>query len=113
MRLNKKIIGTILFVGLFCFTGRVLGAGDATIPNLIGASDFKQLLGKIASGVGTLIGALGTIMFIISGIMFLFSAGSPEKINNAKRALVYAIIGIVVGLTVNSLVAFIQQTVGE
>jgi len=113
MRFNKKTLDTILFIGLFCFAGIVFGAGDATITNpLGGVEDFGTLFGNIAKGIGQLIAGLGTIMFIVSGIMFLFSAGNPQKINNAKTALIYAIIGIVVGLAASSIVDFVKKTVG-
>lgn len=83
-----------------------------TIPNPLcsGGScvnNFGDLLLKIASGVGVLIASLGTIMIIVAGILFLTSAGSPTKMETAKKALTYAIIGIAIGLAATAIVQII------
>jgi len=112
MRPNKKTLGIIMLVGLFFFTGMAFAADSATITDPLGVGSFDALLGNIVKAVGTIIGGIGTIMFIVSGIMFLASAGNPQKMQTAKTALIYAIIGMVVGLSVNAIVSFVQQSVG-
>lgn len=84
-------------------------AAAVTIPNPLGVNSFCSLLTTIASGVGMFVATLGTIMIIISGIMFLISAGSPEKMGKAKTALIYAIIGIVVGVSASTIVAIVKE----
>ena len=113
MRLSEKILGVVLLVGLFCFIGVVFGADSATIDDPLGVGDFGTLFANIAKAVSGIVAGIATIALIISGIMFLFSGGSPDKINTAKRALVYAIIGIVVGLSVGAIIDFVKQTVGS
>lgn len=115
MTVYKKFAFLALLISFICFAGLALAqeGASAQVPNLIGATDFGQLLGDIVKAVGGIIAGIGTIMFIVSGIMFLFSAGSPQKINNAKTALIYAIIGMVVGLSASAIVGFIKQTVGN
>lgn len=44
------------------------------------------------------VGILGVVAFIISGILYLTSAGDDEQIGKAKKAMVYAIVGIIVSL---------------
>lgn len=84
-----------------------------TIPNpLNGVDNFCQLLTKIASGVGVFIASLGTIMIIVAGIFYLTSAGSPERIGVAKKALFYAIIGIVIGVAASGIVEIIKGIIG-
>jgi len=103
--MNKKLIYTALFIGLICLAPVVFGA---SITNPLGVGTFKDLLLKIADGVGTLIASLAAIMIIIAGILYLTSAGSPEKIGTAKKALVYAVIGIVIGLSAKGIVSMIE-----
>lgn len=43
-------------------------------------------------------GALGILGFIISGIIYLTSAGNEDRMGAAKRAMLYSIIGVIVGL---------------
>ena len=107
--MKKVYIYIIVFAGLFCFTGFALA--DTTITNPLapgGVNNFGDLLSKIAVGVGTLIASLGTIMLIVAGILYLTSAGSPERIGTAKKALIYAVIGIAVGLAATSIVSIVQ-----
>ena len=112
--MNKKIINLVVFVSLFCLAGVALAVcptGQICNP-LNGVNNFNDLLEKIVTGVGTLIASLGVIMIIIAGILYLTSAGNPERINVAKKALVYAIIGIVIGIAADSIVAIIQNVLG-
>jgi len=53
-----------------------------------------------------------TIMFIYSGIMFATATGDPSKITAAKRALVFAIIGLIVGVIAFSIPTIFQGIIG-
>ena len=115
--MNKKIVAHIIAFGiLLCFVFPALVVATApAIPNPLaqgGVNNFGDLLGKIATGVGTLIATLGTIMIIVAGILYLTSAGSPEKIGTAKKALTYAIAGIVIGIAASAIVAIIKDIIG-
>ncbi|MBD3238523.1 MAG: hypothetical protein GF332_02700 [Candidatus Moranbacteria bacterium] len=55
-------------------------------------------------------GSFAIIAFTLSGILYLTSAGNQERIERAKRAMYYSIIGVIVGMggyfvvtTINSL----------
>lgn len=43
-------------------------------------------------------GIIGVIGFVISGIMYLTAAGDEDRMQAAKRAMFYSILGAVVGL---------------
>lgn len=93
------------------------GGGSGNCPanqicNPLNSNTFGDLLSKIADGVGTLIATLATIMLIIAGILYLTSAGSPERITKAKKALVYAIAGIAIGVAAKAIVALLKDVLG-
>jgi len=91
-------------------TTLALGQG---ITNPIKYDDFGKLLTDgIIPAVSAIIGSLSVIMIIIAGILYLTSAGSPEKIGTAKKALTYAIIGIVIAIAASGIVDIIKNTVG-
>lgn len=93
--MNKKLISLFVVMGLFGLAGLVAAV---TIPNpLGGVSSFSVLFVNIAKAVGEIIVALGGLMILISGFLFMTSAGNPQKIEKAKTALLYAVIGMVVG----------------
>lgn len=86
---------------------------QVTIPNPLKYNNFGQLLlDGIIPAVAGLIGALSVIMIIVAGILFLTSAGSPERIGTAKKALAYAIIGIVITLISGAIVVTIKSVLG-
>lgn len=53
---------------------------------------------------------LCVIAFVIAGIMFLTAGSNPQLAEQAKKAVLYAIIGIAVGLSGYVIVAFIDST---
>ena len=99
--MNKKIVSSAVFAGSFCLAGLASGQ-SITAPAGIPAT-FPLLLTQIATYVGTFIATLGTIMLIVAGIMYLMSAGNPQKVEAAKKALIYAVAGIVIGLAANAI----------
>ena len=108
--MKKVYIFSIIFVSLFCLSSFALA--DITIPNPLSVGSFGELLTQIAGAVGIFIASLGTIMIIVAGILYLTSAGSPERMGTAKKALTYAIIGIVIGLAATTIVAIIKGIIG-
>ena len=107
--MNKKIAYILASLGLLSLSSVALAQ---SIPNFLGTDSFCGLLTQIAMGVGEIVGSLGTLMVIIAGIYFLISAGSPERMNTAKKALLYAIIGIVIGLAAVAIVTTIKTIIG-
>jgi hypothetical protein len=112
--MSKKIIYLAVFISALCLAGVALAqSGSVSIPNpLNGVNSFGDLLSKIVVGVRTLIASLGTIMIIVAGILYLTSAGSPEKIKTAKTALIYAIVGIAMGIAADAIVSIIKGIIG-
>ncbi len=109
--MNKKLVSLAVIVALFGVAS--FAFGQTVLRNPLGANSFDQLLLQIAEAISVLIGALGTIMIIVAAILYLTSAGSPEKINKAKTALTYAIIGIAIGISATVIVNVIQEILGR
>ncbi len=59
------------------------------------------------------IGVAAVIVIIIAGIQYMLSTGDPTKTNNAKNAILYAIIGIVVAVIARFVVLFIVDRLGK
>ena len=70
------------------------------------------MLKGIIPAVAGLVGALSVIMIIVAGILYLTSAGSQEKMLTAKKALIYAIAGIVITLLAGAIVVTITTALG-
>ena len=108
--MSKRVLSFIVVTGLFGLANFAF-AGSVTLTPPIAATDFCELFTSIANVIAMLIGALGTIMIIVSAILYLTSAGSPEKIGTAKKALIYAIVGIAIGISAGTIVAIIRELI--
>jgi hypothetical protein len=92
----KKIIYTfsstalILPVAVFAYTppsGTDLPEGTIT-----------EIISKIMSWLLGLVGFLGVIGFAIAGILYLTAAGDDDRIQTAKKAMLWSIVGVIVAL---------------
>ena len=57
-----------------------------------------NIVNNIMNWLLLIIGVVGVIGFAIAGILYLTSAGDEERIEKAKQAMLYSIIGVIVAL---------------
>jgi len=62
------------------------------------AKGFVDILTGIMQWLLAIVGILAVIAFVIAGILYLTSAGDEEQIGRAKKAMIYAIVGVIVAL---------------
>ena len=107
-----KKISFLILLSIIIASPVVLFAQTVNITNPLNSSNFCNLLSKIGDGVGGLVASLSVIMIIISGIFYLTSAGNPERINTAKKALIYAIIGLAIAIAATTIKDIILGVIG-
>lgn len=73
-------------------------ANDATIQNVLG----------IVFGI---IGALAFLMVVISGLRYVLAGDDPGKVSKAKDGLIYSLVGLLIALTAEAIVAFVVKRV--
>ena len=61
-------------------------------------ANFSMIIVRIMYWLLWVVGIAGVLGFAIAGIMYLISAGNQNMIDRAKKAMLYAILGIVVAL---------------
>ncbi len=93
----------IVLLGLASFA-----FAQITLPNPLNTSSIKDLLTNIANGIAGIIGSLAVIVFIWAGILFLTSAGNEQRLGQAKKATLYAVIGLAIALAGTALIDFIK-----
>lgn len=97
---------------IYAFSGIAIGLVARGIADFIangvqGFSDIPSVLTSFADDIGGFIAAVGSIMVLISGISFALSFGSPERMAVSKKMLLYAVIGIAIGLAAKAIVTFV------
>lgn len=84
--------------------------GNATLPNFIGYTSVSALIVAIANFLVTYIFMpFAVLMIIYSGILFVTAGGNEEKIKRAKRNLSWTLLGVVIILSANVLITYIQS----
>jgi len=59
---------------------------------------IHDIVFNLASWLLLLLGSVALIGFVISGILYLTAAGNEERMETAKKGMIYSVIGVVVGL---------------
>lgn len=65
------------------------------------------LLHKATQIVAVVTGSVAVIIIIVGGFMYITSGGDPQKVNNAKNAIVYAAIGLVIIVAAQFIITFV------
>ncbi len=115
--MNKNVIKKIMALG-----GAV---ATAVLPILTLAQTTVSPVGEKGKPLDQLIGILNTlttwlltglltlagILIVIAGYNYVTAAGDEEKVSRAKSMLIYAAVGVGVGLLSKIIVALAQQLV--
>jgi len=102
----KKILSFLILLGL-----AMVPAGQA-LAQWGGSNTLPTILGNIVTSLQLAFGALAVISLIYAAILFLISSGEPEKMNKGKRAVIYAIVGIVIAVVAPVVENIIRQVTG-
>ncbi len=125
----KKIIFVVLFLNLLFLniplaygqgilpaaTGTTTPSckgGDTTYCGDYGVNDFVQLAVNISQWILGIVGSLALVMFIYGGLMFLISAGSSDKIAEARKIIVAAAIGLIIVFASYLIIKFVLLSLG-
>jgi type IV secretory pathway VirB2 component (pilin) len=92
-------------------------AGNAacTNPSRGGANPLlgpNGTLTKVTKFVSYIAGICAIIIIIVSGFMYVTSGGDPGKISNAKDAVLYALIGVVIAIVAQAIIIFVLNKIG-
>ena len=86
--------------------------------NDCGLNEVLQVIVNVSKLIVAFAGSAALLVFTYGGVMWIIAAGSPEKIEQGKTAMVSAVIGIVIILSawliVNfTILAVTKGTIGE
>ena len=99
--MNKKIVALTLLALLapLSISAQLHSYG----PDL----NYKDFIRNIEIVTGSIFGAVAVISFVIAGILFLTAQGDPAKLKTAKGAVLWGIIGVLVGIVAYSIIAIV------
>jgi hypothetical protein len=82
-------------------------ATDIQPGNLPTGDANSGVVKTILSIVFGIVGALALLMLVVSGLRYVISGGDPNRISKAKDGIIFALIGLLVALTAEAIVAFV------
>ena len=100
----KKILFTLVLIGILVLPV-IASAGG--LP-----ATATAILDRARKAVWSIFVFAAIVMFLYAGILFLTSAGDPEKMSKAKKAVFYGVIGLVVAVLAYSAVTIIKTITG-
>ena len=96
---------TVLFLPLVVFA-----QSSVTIENPLGNQTITDVLNRIIDYIFYIaVIAIAPIIYIFAGYKFLTAMGDPEKINLAKRMLIWTTIGLIVIILAKGLVVLLKE----
>lgn len=57
------------------------------------------------------VGVASVVMIIVGGIKYVLSAGDSAKVSSAKNTVIYALVGILVALLAQAIIAFVLNKI--
>lgn len=73
-------------------------AGVAGVAVPAGGNAMRNILYKSTEYVLTFLAALAVLVIVISGILYISAGGEQDRVDSAKKWLMYGIIGLVIAL---------------
>lgn len=88
-------------------SGIGIAAGGECKDSATGSKSVNDTIKTALNFFSALIGVIAVVMIMIAGVKYMTSQGEPGKINEAKNALLYAVVGIVVVAMAQIIVQFV------
>lgn len=104
---HDGIIGYPTFSECCAAMGATIIGGTGTCIN-----SFPGLISTITTYITGLIATLATLVIVWAGILYVTSAGNVGRLETAKKALFWALVGIGIALAAQGLMMVISSVIG-
>lgn len=99
---------TVLFIILIAFFFPLTAQG-VEIKSPLAYSSFQELINRIIDFIFWIAISIAPIIIIVGGFYFLTAAGDPEKINTAKKIILWALIGLLIIISAKGLITLFRE----
>lgn len=91
------MIGALTFISVFPAIASAGGAiGPPDKPEIVAEGSLRAIVLRIVNYFLGFLGLLAVIMVIYGGVTYVTAAGKDEAVGNAKKIIMYALIGIII-----------------
>lgn len=81
--------------------------GDVNVSPLPNVTAGPGLISKVLSIVFVITGAISLLIITIAGFRFVISSGDSNRVAQARSAILYALIGIIITISGMAIVTFV------
>ena len=111
--MNKKLIALSNVAALLALPVVGLAFNAGPVPNAVDTLTVELLIDVIFSIIWPITVAFAIIMFIVAAYLFFTAQGDATKLQNARSAVIYGVVGVVVALIAFSIPFIVRNTVGQ
>lgn len=104
----KKLFLTLL-TGSFLFPTIVGAQYQPPEPTVTSPDQFIVLLESVLGYMWAILGILVVIMLLFAGFKFITAQGDDEKVNDARKMVMWSLVGIVVMVLAAGIMQLIQN----
>lgn len=76
------------------------------LPNVTAGQDNVKSILQVVFGI---IGSFALLSITLSGLKYITSAGNPQKVSEAKNGIVYSLVGLIIAISAEAIVAFVVK----
>jgi hypothetical protein len=77
-----------------------------SLPHVDGDQNAIKAIMSIIFGF---IGAIALLVIVVSGFRYIISAGDPQKASQAKNGIIFALVGLIIAISADAIVAFVVK----
>jgi uncharacterized membrane protein len=107
----KKYILNLIIISLLVFPLLAL-ATPVEVPNL-DAAEMIDALENLADWLFTILLITAVIFLVIAAFTFVTASGDPEKIIKARKFVLYALIGVGIGVASYGIISLVVWTIDQ
>lgn len=110
-KLTKISLGALGLLPASVFAADGLPVVTPVTPG--GDLSISSVLSTVIYWVLGLAGGIAVLFLILGGLQYITSSGNKDKAEQAKKTILYAVIGLIVIALSFVIVAFVSQNVGK
>ena|SRR5581483_36644 len=108
--MNKKLIVASLLTVVLAAPALALAFNAGGEPNQVSGINIPTLIDILFTIVWPIVVAFAVISFIVAAILFMSSQGDAAKVQQARGAIIWGVVGVVVALIAFSIPLIVRQT---
>ncbi len=106
----KKITSAIILASFLIIPTTGLLAQTTQVPEI---TDFMGIIQDLVDWVFGFLLIVAVLFLLFAAFTYITASGEPEKIKKANQSIMWALIGVAVGLLSKGLVIFVGTLLGQ